>query len=264
MGRVRVQAYGASNSAKELARYLGVKRLLTNGRSRFRGRVGDVIINWGNVKNKLSNVQYVNPIDSISIASNKLSTLNKLNEYGVNIPNYYTNYNSVPDGQLIVARELLSGHSGRGISVGFKDAGELPRHCGLYTEYIDKVAEYRAIVVNGKVVDFKQKKKRASARDEEGNVIEDTRIEHNEHIWNLDGGYVMCRDNIEHPEEADVQAIKAMEAVGLIYGAVDLIKNSEGDIYVLEINTAFGLEGSTIQLVGDAIKEYINEIHIRR
>ncbi len=252
MRRLRLQAYGTSNGAKELATYMEVKRLLSNGRSTFRGRAGDVIINWGNVKNKLSNVQYVNPLEAVARAGNKLTTLSYLNRAGVSIPRYVTSRNELPrEDNLWVARTELYGHSGDGIVVDVPS--ELPA-APLYTEYIEKTKEYRAIVVDGKVVDFKQKKKRNKVSEDNPEGFEG---EHDEHVWNLDGGYIFARNSISHPEEADIQSIKAMEALGLIYGAVDLIENSDGEIFVLEINTAFGLEGETINLVGDALNEYV-------
>lgn len=249
MSRIKLQAYGPSNSAKELASYLGVKRLLTNGRSNFIGRVGDIIINWGNVRNKLSNVQYVNPLEAVTKASNKLSTLNILGRAGVNIPAYVTSHNELPREGMWVARTELYGHSGEGIIVD--ETSELPA-APLYTELIEKKREYRAIVVAGEVVDFKQKKRKSGWVGENG--------ERDPYVWNCDNGYVMARQGISHPEEADVQSIKAMEAIGLTYGAVDLIEDPDGNIFVLEINTAFGLEGTTLQLVGDAIGNYVDTL----
>ena len=124
-------------------------------------------------------------------------------------------------------------------------------------EYIEKVREYRAIVVGDKMVDFKQKKKKSSPRDEQGEVIEDERIDHDEHVWNLDGGYIFARDNINVPDGIDTLSISAINALGLDFGAIDIIEDANGTLYVLEVNTAFGLEGTTIQLVGDAILELV-------
>lgn len=51
----------------------------------------------------------------------------------------------------------------------------------------------------------------------------------------------------------------AVKALGLKYGAVDIIEDEEGNLYVLEINSAFGLEGTTVALFGDKLKQYITE-----
>lgn len=245
MGRVRVQSYGngMSEGAKVLAEYLGVKRVKVTG-SRFVGKIGDVVVNWGIPQNKLRNVRYLNDLSAVNIASNKLSSFKKLKDVGINVPTFDTNCSFADDSSIIVARTVLSGHSGEGIVVG--QPNELP-YAPLYVEYIEKKREYRAIVVGDEVVDFKQKKKK---REFEG--------ERSEHVWNCDNGYVFARSDIIHPDGIDILSINAVKALGLTYGAVDIIEDRGGTLYVLEINTAFGLEGTTIQLVGDAIQRILD------
>lgn len=252
MPRLRIQAYRPSNSAKALSEYLGIMRLKHNN-SRFRARPTDIIINWGVVKNPL-NAIYLNPINSVRTASDKLATFTKLKEAGVSIPQFGTSCTFANDSDTVVARTELHGHSGAGIVVG--QPSELP-HAPLYVQYIPKIAEYRAIVCNGDVVDFKQKLKRNRKSESNPDGFDG---EHNPHVWNLDGGYVFARNNIRHPESADEQSIKALEALGLLYGAVDLIEDEEGNIFVLEINTAFGIDGSTLNRFGDKLQEYINNL----
>lgn len=251
---VKINPYGASNSAKELAIYLGAKRLLDARRSRYVGRPQDVIINWGKGRGNVGRARQINKLENVQLASNKLSTFDALKEANVSIPVYDTDCSWADDSTIVVARTDLYGHSGKGIVVG--QPNELP-YAPLYVEYIEKKYEYRAIVVGDSVVDFKQKKKRLSERDGEGNVIEDTRIEHDPHVWNLNGGYIFAREGVRHPDTIDELAVKAVKALGLDFGAVDIIEDDEGRLYVLEINTAFGLEGTTIELVGEAIKGLI-------
>lgn len=257
MRRVRINAYGPSNSAKELARYLGVKRLLSNGRSRFNARSNDIIINWGNGKVPVGSARQINNLEGVRLASNKLQTLKVLDMFGVPVVPFVSD--RLPQepanlDKIWVARTSLSGHSGQGIVVG--KLTELPP-APLYTLYVPKVAEYRVIVVGNKAVDVKMKKKRSSPRDEDGNVIEEQRIHHDPHIWNLDGGYIMAREGFDISPELKQTGIDAVKALGLEFGAVDIIQDEEGYLYVLEVNTAFGLEGQTIELVGEAIREII-------
>ncbi len=251
MSRVRVQCYKPSKSARALARYLGVKRIKTRG-SRFRGRPSDVIINWGNVKTVYHNSRYLNPIESVKIAANKLATFEALN--GLSIPSYTSSYDQalawLLEGKKVVIRSTLYGHSGRGIKV--VDREEDLEAAPLYTILEDKVAEYRAIVVNGKVVDVKEKKKKREWEDER-----------DPYIWNHGNGYVFARDVGDMPCDLASVSIEVVERLGLITGAVDIIKNSEGKLKVLEINTAYGLEGTTVELVGDAIREVVEELKRR-
>lgn len=255
MGRVVVQSYGngMSKSAKELAEYLGVKRVKVTG-SRFVGKNGDVVVNWGIPRNILANVRYLNDLEAVRVASNKLHAFGAFDRANVSTPRWWTSTEWVEEGTKLLARTSLNGHSGVGIVIGTKE--DIVR-APLYVEYIEKKYEYRAIVVGDNVVDFKQKKKRASERDEEGNVIEGTRIQHDEHVWNLNGGYVFAREGVRRPDGIDTLAVDAIKALGLTYGAVDIIEDNEGKLYVLEVNTAFGLEGTTTQLVGEAIRQLL-------
>lgn len=243
MSRVVVQSYKPSNSAKELATYLGLKRLSTSA-SRFVGRPSDIIINWGNVS-RVHNSQYLNPLQAVKNATNKLATFQLLQEAGVSIPPFFTSQSQLDSDTVYVARTTLTGHSGEGIVVGIPT--DLPS-AQLYTTFLAKQAEYRVIVVGNQAVDIKQKLKK---RDFEG--------DRSPYVWNCDNGYVYARNDITIPEDLTSTAISAISALGLRYGAVDIIEDEYGNLFVLEINTAFGLEGTTTQLVGDAIQELINQ-----
>jgi len=253
MSRIRLNPYAISKSAKALSRYLGIKRLkITKSGSRspgsrFVGKNTDVVINWGNGKGNIGNARQINKLYNVQLAANKLRALEALQASGVSTPTFGIGKEEFSTSELLYGRSELWGHSGKGIYVGTKD--EIP-DCPLYVQAIEKVAEYRAIVVGDKVVDFKKKKKRNTPEGEE-------QIQHDEYIWNLSGGYIFARNNFDKPSGADSISISAVEALGLDFGAVDLIEDADGKLYVLEINTAFGLEGTTIELVGDALKELI-------
>jgi len=244
-----VQSYGngMSKSAKVLAEYLEVKRVRVTG-SRFRPKIGDVVVNWGIPRNKLANVRYLNDLDAVRIASNKLSAFKKLKEANVRVPTFCTDSIDFKDWTTYYARQSLTGHSGEGIVV-FENEGlstnlpVSPPNAPLYVEAVEKKREYRVIVVGEEAVDRKQKKKK---RDFEG--------ERDENVWNCDNGYVFARNDCVWPDGLDSIGIAATKALGLTYGAVDIIEDNDGVLYVLEVNTAFGLEGQTISLVGDAIK----------
>ncbi len=243
MGRVRIQVYGngKSRSARVLSKALGVKRLKVTG-SRFRARNGDVVLNWGVPKDTLTKVKYLNPIESVKLAANKLDTLNTLYANNISVPQFVTDFQSLVPSCLYMARTTLYGHSGKGIAIG--ELTELPRNSPLYTQYVDKKAEYRVIVVNSKAVDVKAKKKRDG-------------VEHDEYVWNHSNGYVFARNVGTFPCDLKQLGVDSVEALGLRYGAVDIIEDNEGKLYVLEVNTAFGLDGTTITLVADEFREML-------
>lgn len=241
--RVRIQSYGngKSKSARNLAEYLGLKRIRVQN-SRFRARPTDILINWGNVGTQHQRGRYLNSLDAVAIASNKLETFKMLSEFEIPVPEFTT---EKPEEGKWVARTQLSSHSGQGAVVAVAD--ELP-HAPLYTKYIEKDAEYRAIVVGGEVVDIKQKKRKSDFPEDQRQP----------YIWAHDNGYVFCRQDITYPDDLKSIAIKSLDAINLTYGAVDLIVKDE-QVYVLEINSAFGIENSTVRFVGEAIKRIINE-----
>ena len=42
-------------------------------------------------------------------------------------------------------------------------------------------------------------------------------------------------------------AVKAVNSLGLDFGAVDICEDEEGNPYVFEVNTAPGIEGTTVE-----------------
>lgn len=142
------------------------------------------------------------------------------------------------------ARTILTGHSGRGI-VAFNNGETTPLPTApLYVKYIKKSEEYRVHVFAGKVIDIIEKRRRLGFE----NV--------NYQIRNVDTGWVYCRDNmdIKNKNELIKQALLACRVSRLDFGAVDILYNSHQDkYYVLEVNTAPGLEGKTVEIYANAI-----------
>jgi D-alanine-D-alanine ligase-like ATP-grasp enzyme len=63
------------------------------------------------------------------------------------------------------------------------------------------------------------------------------------------------------PGDVLVQAVRAMAGSGLEFGACDLIWNQKREkAYILEINCAPGLEGTTVEIYRDAIKRYFGDV----
>jgi hypothetical protein len=148
--------------------------------------------------------------------------------------------------KTLFARTLINSTSGRGIVEFDSDAAVYPR-APLYTEYIPKKAEYRFHVFAGEVIDIQQKKKKAGVD------------ERNSRVRNLHNGYVYCRDGIVTPDGAADLAVRAVEACGYQYGAVDIIYNEKrGQCYVLEVNSRPGLMGTTLEKYAEALIKSFN------
>jgi len=206
-----------------------------------------VVINWGcsELPERFSRCIVVNKPESVSIASNKLSFFNTASlraSQGLTAPRVPEHTESleealgwVSEGNTVFARTLLRANSGRGIQVmrNLDDRFVAP----LYTKYVKKNSEYRVHVIGGEVVQVDRKARRLNVPD--GQV--------NWQIRNLNGGFIFERD-VGAPEDVSRQAIYAVQMCGLDFGAVDVIFNTHYDLaYVLEVNTAPGLEGITLE-----------------
>lgn len=171
-----------------------------------------------------------------AVASNKLETFRALESQHVPIVPFTTDPAIAGEWDQIVCRATLTGHSGQGITIVAR-GGTLP-HVPLFTQYIKKSMECRIHVFNGKVIDAQVKKQRRDLP--EG-------FEVDSQVRNIHTGWVYCREDFTPDDRVKALAIAATAAVGLDFGAVDIIYNKYYNEYsVLEINTAPGLEGTTL------------------
>ncbi len=175
---------------------------------------------------------------------NKIEQFRRFEASGISSPRFSLS----PDGarsldvRTLFARTLTNSTNGRGIIEFNSDDATYPR-APLYTEYIPKKAEYRFHVYNRQVIDVQQKKKKRGFESER-----DTRIR------NVHNGYIYARDGIAPPAGAANLAVRAVQALGYQYGAVDVIYNEKRDqSYVLEVNSRPGLMGTTLDNYVNAI-----------
>ena len=250
--RYRVLPYKqGSRSAKALAEALGGKVLRLEG-STFKSKPGDCIINWGNSAFPDFLYSSNHNMVPLSQATDKLKFLTKMRDAGVTcIPDFYTLMEDIPDEAFpIVCRTVLSGHSGAGIVIASTRAElvEAP----LYTRYIKKKDEYRIHVGTtneGPVLISVQKKARKLECDNP-----------NWQVRNHQNGFIYKREDVTPPACVIQAAYQAFDASGLDFGAVDVIYNDKKNkAYVLEINTAPGLEGQTVVDYADYFKDLSSE-----
>ena len=207
----------------------------------YQPRWTDYVINWGNSKDwDWINLTEKWPWQDVTNKRNffeKVTAHNKLfTKCFVNIPEWTTDPAVAETwGDQVVCRKVLTGHSGVGIVLGVVVPAP------LYVRYKKKRHEYRvhfAKESNGTytIIDTTQKKKRKGFE----NV--------NTKIRNHQNGWIYAREDIYLPQDLKTQALNAAFCSGLPFGAVDLIWNEKEDkSYVLEINSAPGIEGTTLQ-----------------
>lgn len=206
---------------------------------KFRRRLSDRVFGWGPCLPS----PHVDQAQEAAkkVASNKLLSFQAFSAHNVPVPEWTTDKEVARAwNKTIVCRTLLCSHSGRGIVI-VEPEQEIP-NAKLYVQYKKKKHEYRVHVFQGKVIDVAQKKRKVGHEDR------------NNQIRNHANGWIFARDSISPPADIGTIALNACSAVGLLSGAVDIIWNEkENKCYVLEINTAPGIEGTTC-------KNYTNEI----
>lgn len=248
---VILQYTKGSKSAKALQQWLqqsGFPRL----RRTLDPKANRIVINWGCSKViPLSSHIFINHPALVNVAGNKQFSFETFKLNGLAIPLFTTNKDEalawIKDGHLVVGRQTLRGHSGQGIVLSTEDDIE---SCPLYVQYKKKRHEYRVHVVQDKIIDVQQKRRRKDVTDI------------NSKIRNAHTGWVYCRDNVTLPEDASKLATDAVKCLSLDFGAVDIIWNEkENKSYLLEVNCAPGLEGETVVSYGQQFKEIINGIN---
>lgn len=211
----------------------------------------------------------LNRFGSVSIASSKLGTLTHLRGSFVSHPSYTTspdeaNFKVLVEGKTMIARTLDRASQGRGIEILTpervrQDGGIL--RAGLYTEAIDKGREYRvhvgALAGSYRVIDVQRKIRRPDVEDTDRPFI-----------WNHDNGFIFVRDGVNIntvPNSVLDVAVRAVRALGLHFGAVDIVvpRRGRADVmtmpaYALEVNTAPGMVGRTVQRYAEYFKARCN------
>jgi hypothetical protein len=163
----------------------------------------------------------------------------------------------IAQGHTVVERHILNGNSGAGIRLvepilegQGRNENNIIEKCPLYVKYVPKKQEYRIHVCGGVAVDIQRKARRKDVPDEAINWK----------IRNHDNGFIFARneDGVVPPDVIE-QAVNAVIALGLDFGAVDVIfSDKEQKAYVLEVNTAPGLAGETLAGYVRRFGQYVN------
>lgn len=235
----------ASQGAKNLVEALGIKQIKHNN-SKFKGSPKKVVINWGagDIPAEAKKCFILNA--AIGVASNKLKTFEALKDKDY-CPKFWTKKEDVEFGRnaKVVCRTVLNGHSGKGIVIAERvdDLVDAP----LYVKYIPKKEEYRVHVVNGEVIHVQRKARKNDVPDDHVNWL----------VRNHDNGFIFQQEGFEAPDGVVNSAVDAVATLGLDFGAADVIWNEKSNkAYVLEVNTAPGIEGTTVKKYAEAFKKY--------
>lgn len=229
-----------------------------------KNKVG-LVFNWGTSRVFGAGPPFLNPPSKVSQAANKLSCYKAL--CGVGVPTLkYTQDPTAAAGWLkdvsLIAHFDLHGHSGHGLQLikkGSKDditKSKSGKEFKVWTRYFSKSDECRVHCIrrpDGSYNSFYLLKKRVLKER-----YADFNLEDSPETWirTYDNGWIFARQ-VTTDLTAVKLAHKAMDALELSYGAVDIM--SRGQDYVVgEVNTAPGLEGQCldfyVQNLGNMLK----------
>lgn len=244
-----------SKGARALAENFGVKLIKHEG-SKAKPNAKDVLLNWGdgggfNIprlgQRGVADLVVLNKPEAVRSVANKLKFFQAMGNDGL-VPQWTTNKaharKMIEEGHIVVIRTIVNGSGGAGIIIAEKveDLIDAP----LYVQYVPKKTEYRVHLFRGQIIDRQEKARK---------------LDHpapNWRIRNLAGGFIYKRNNIEVPQAVDTVASDCFNKLQLDFGAVDVVYNSKlNKAYVLEINSAPGLEGQTVDSYVEAIKKLL-------
>jgi glutathione synthase/RimK-type ligase-like ATP-grasp enzyme len=190
---------------------------------------------------------------AVRIATNKLETFQKFTTANVPHPEWTCDTEVaqtwIDQDFKVYGRKILQGHSGQGIIIFENETITSDKVCPMYTKATKAGTEFRIHVGDGggTIIDMVQKKKRSGF---EGGTPG---------IRNHSNGWVFARQDISVPELVIEAAKAAVKALNLDFGAVDIGYNHrENKAYVYEVNTAPGIEGTTLQKYVDYFKRKAN------
>ncbi len=276
MPRILIWPYSnKSKGAQDLKHAIGAQ-FIKHVNSQYVARPDDLIINWGGTNlPDYGTGKALNHPTAVARACCKTATFVRLTNEGVStVP--WTVDRSVAKGWLnkgksVVCRFTTTGSGGKGIKIytpsqsasealpaaasydpswstldwlkgvlGLSEAQETLFHlpyAPLYTQYMKKEAEFRVHAGSGKAIHTQMKLRKSNAKEDEA-------------IWNHDNGFSFT-SNLEGRisdtilDQVRALGVAAVAALGLDFGAVD-IAWLDGKGYVLEVNTAPGMEEPTL------------------
>jgi glutathione synthase/RimK-type ligase-like ATP-grasp enzyme len=229
---------------------MGVKRIKAEG-SKYRGKRDDVVVNWGSTAKRdwTDKVTVLNHPDLLTMNTNKLKFFQHYHE--TNVKQYlpkWTDSRKVAqgwsnDGADVVCRTKLTGSGGDGIVM--TKAGAAIDDAPLYTIYCKKKDEYRVHFFGNEIKDAQRKARKHDVPDNKVNW----------QVRNHVNGFIYAREGLKLPNEVLKAAQTFVEVTDLDFGAIDLIYNAKEDCaYILEVNSAPGLEGQTAEVYAENLK----------
>lgn len=214
------------------------------------------IICWGAGRDDVSNngIEFLNHPESIRRNSNKLNSLKIMGDNGVNVPTFCTSaeiINYINSGKMefpVIGRRLR--HQGgsyfyicRSISRVEK---AIKRGADYFIQHIPNEREFRLQIFQNRVIKSQEK----YPREDEHHYM----IRSDKKGWGLKKILVRGTNLPKHVKD---ECKKAVSALDLNFGAVDVLLGDDDKPYVIEINTGPSLNDTNVELYGDNFKGFL-------
>ena len=125
------------------------------------------------------------------------------------------------------------------------------QHCPVYTKYKPKKREFRVHIFKDKVVTIVEKRRKKDWAGDKSDAK----------IRNLANGYVFCQDvqlTDQLRQRIEEVSLAASKVCSSDFRGVDVGYNEKhDDVFIIEVNSAPGMEGSTIK---DYVEAICNEV----
>ena len=258
--RLVIWPYSKGTSLVRGLRERGIPHVVRRSDSlRYRPYCEDVIVNWGNSTPpswSINRAYLINNPTAVANVVDKRQFFRCMDEQDFSdyIPPWTTDESVALEwlnqGLTVVKRTLTNGRGGAGITI-VKPGDPMGGPARLYTQYIKKSHEYRVHMWGGEVLKIAQK--RRMNRERRPDTFSNQ-------VRNHSNGWIYSHDSVDTPNlDAIVTvAAAAMLSSTLNFGAVDIIYNTHYDkAYVLEVNSAPGLEGRTRDAYIEKLEELV-------
>lgn len=252
-----------SNGARDLVKAVGGRRLRNFDGLNFwdRGKKvvvpeDSIILNWGGRLPELDGIKVINGGGDVD---NKKDELIQLLRKGIKIP---TMVQSNPHQYGPSKNEWIPR---RFQHAGGADLLSPPIKPGFWTMKLNLTEEFRIHSFDGLSIKAGRKDLRA------GYTVAASEQEWKEksatgaliaHPWwrSYDTGWFINYRSFKSSKDMREIAKQAVTALGLVFGAVDLGKDAENNIYVIEVNRAPGIENTTIDAYTRAIRRWTEKL----
>lgn len=155
------------------------------------------------------------------------------------------------DGYTVFGRKLLNASCGDGIVVSTPESTTFPENCPVYTKYKPKKREFRVHVFKDKVVTIVEKRRKKGWTGDKSDAK----------IRNLANGYIFCQEvELTNSLRKRIEEISlaASKVCSSDFRGVDVGFNEKhDDVFVIEVNSAPGIEGSNVDKYVQTILQYV-------